>query len=416
MKNNYYYKQFFELGQQYINFNLYEIGLPENDPVYTVKKVMEELNFEKLLSMYEQRGRKAFNPIMMFSLITYANMYGIRSIDRIVERCRRDIGFMWLAQGKKPKRDAFYNFINNKASKPILDDLHYQFMSKLKKEGLIGLETLFIDGTKIEANANRYTFVWRGTVNYHLVKLLKQLHTLFQEYNELIKSNQYDIKYGLLKEDMFIIDGTERVTKVILENKERKRLNRKKLSNNTRLKIDNIGPQTIMRIKQLLLKVSELEGVEFSLGKGCRKSDLQKLYEGFSKCGKKLIKYKENFDIMGDDRNSYSKTDKDATFMRMKDDHMMNGQLKPAYNLQLGVENYIVTDIYLSNDRTDYNTLIPLISKHELMTNVKLKEVTADSGYCSEKNLQFLKDNDIAPYIKLQEHEKKKTRKYHQDI
>lgn len=92
---------------------------------------------------------------------------------------------------------------------------------------------------------------------------------------------------------------------------------------------------------------------------------------------------------MGKDRNSYSKTDIDATFMRMKDDHMMNDQLKPAHNLQLGVENYFITSIYLSNDRTDYDTLIPLILKHELMTEIDLLKVIANSGYCSEKNLRF---------------------------
>jgi hypothetical protein len=80
------------------------------------------------------------------------------------------------------------------------------------------------------------------------------------------------------------------------------------------------------------------------------------------------------------------------------------------------VENYFVVDYSVSQDRTDYNTLIPLVSKHILMTEANLLEVTADSGYCSESNLKFLKENQIAPYIKTQEHEKQKTRKYHNDI
>jgi len=416
MKCNLYYNEFFEKEQQFFKFNLYNIGLPENDPVYTLKEVMEELNYTKLLSTYKQRGRKGFNPIMMFSLIVYANMHGIRSIDRIVERCKRDIGFMWLAQGQQPKRDAFYNFFNNKVSQETLDDLHYQFMNKLKEKGLITLETLFVDGTKIEANANRYTFVWRGTINYHLINLLKSIESLFTKYNQFIQNNQYDVKYGLLREEMFVIEDTDRVEEIIRENKQRKRLNKKKLSNSTVLKINNIGPQTISRIKDTLMSIKDKEDIKFTNSKGHKKQVLQKLYEDFRRFGLKLVEYKDKFEIMGDDRNSYSKTDIDATFMRMKDDHMMNGQLKPAYNLQFGVENYIITDVWLSNDRTDYHTLIPLISKHDLMTKTKLKEVTADSGYCSEKNLKFLKENEIVPYIKLQEHEKKKTRKYHQDI
>ena len=126
--------------------------------------------------------------------------------------------------------------------------------------------------------------------------------------------------------------------------------------------------------------------------------------------------YKECFKIMGKDRNSYSKTDLEATFMRMKEDHMLNGQLKPAYNVQIAVENYFIVHGYVSNDRTDYNTLIPVLEKHKKVFGEVLEEVTADSGYCSEKNLLYLKENKIDSYIKLQDHEKRKTRAYSKDI
>ena len=119
---------------------------------------------------------------------------------------------------------------------------------------------------------------------------------------------------------------------------------------------------------------------------------------------------------MGEDRNSFSKTDTESTFMRMKDDHMMNGQLKPGYNLQFALENYFIVDTYISNDRTDYKTLIPVIEKHNKLTGVKLKEIIADSGYSSEANLNYLKKEKIIPYIKLQEHEIKKTKKYKTNI
>ena len=119
---------------------------------------------------------------------------------------------------------------------------------------------------------------------------------------------------------------------------------------------------------------------------------------------------------MGKDRNSYSKTDLEATFMRMKEDHMLNGQLKPAYNVQIAVENYFIIHGYVSNDRTDYNTLIPVVDKHIKAFGELLKELTADSGYCSEKNLLYLKQNKITSYIKLQDHEKRKTRGYTKDI
>ena len=101
---------------------------------------------------------------------------------------------------------------------------------------------------------------------------------------------------------------------------------------------------------------------------------------------------------------------------RMKEDHMRNGQLKAAYNVQVAVENYFIIHGYVSNDRTDYNTLIPVLEKHRGAFGEVLEEVTADSGYCSEKNLLYLKENNIASYIKLQDHEQRKTRAYKEEI
>ena len=128
---------------------------------------------------------------MKYGVLTYAGMRGIREIDRIVDLCKRDLAFIWLTQGMQPKRDAFYDFINKKLTPEILDDLNYQLLRRLKKEGLITLESLFIDGTKIEANANRYTFVWRGTLNYHLVGLLDGIDALYHKYNVLLEYYGY---------------------------------------------------------------------------------------------------------------------------------------------------------------------------------------------------------------------------------
>ena len=416
MNSNKYYNEFFELGQQKINFNFYELSLPDDDPVFTLKKVMEEMDFTALLAQYSGKGKHGFNPIMKYGVLTYANMRGIREIDRIVELCKRDLAFIWLSQGEQPKRDAFYDFINKKLTPEILDDLNYQLLRRLKKEGLITLEALFIDGTKIEANANRYTFVWRGTLNYHLVGLLDSIDSLYHKYNVLLEDNGYNEKYGLGNAMMFIIEGMDKVRAVIEKNRKRKLTKHKKLPNNTIIEIDNCSPLDILKLQKNLMMIAEGEGIGFVYGKGKKKSEIQQLYEELDVCGSKLMEYKECFEIMGKERNSYSKTDLEATFMRMKDDHMMNGQLKPAYNVQIAVENYFIVHAYVSNDRTDYNTLIPVVQKHIHAFGEVLKEATADSGYCSEKNLLFLKEHTIESYIKLQDHEQRKTHAYKENI
>ena len=127
MLNDKYYNEFFELGQQKINFKFYELSLPDDDPVFTLKKVMEEMDFTALLAQYSVKGKHGFNPIMKYGVLTYANMRGVREIDRIVELCKRDLAFIWLTQGEQPKRDAFYDFMNKKLTPEILDDLNYRY-------------------------------------------------------------------------------------------------------------------------------------------------------------------------------------------------------------------------------------------------------------------------------------------------
>lgn len=416
MQKQDYYNEFFELGQQKINFNFFKLSLPDDDPVYTLKKVMKEMDFSSLMAQYSNKGRNGYNPIMKYAVLTYANMRGVKSVDRIVELCERDLAFIWLTKGEKPGRDAFYDFINDKLTADILDDLNYQFLRKLKKEGLVTLEALYIDGTKIEANANRYTFVWRGTLNYHLVGLLDTIDSLYTRYNTLLKENDYGHKYHLGDARMFIIEGTDKVRDIIEKNRKRKLTKHKKLSNNTVIEIDNCSPLELLKLQMNLVKIAEGEEISFVYEKRHKKSEIQQLYEELEECTKRLMKYKNCFEIMGKDRNSYSKTDLEATFMRMKEDHMLNGQLKPAYNVQIAVENYFIIHGYVSSDRTDYNTLVPVLKKHFAAFGETLKEVTADSGYCSEKNLLFLKEHNIDSYIKLQDHEKRKTQAYKKDI
>ena len=375
MQKQDYYNEFFELGQQKINFSFFELCLPDNDPVYTLKKVMEDLDFSGLLANCSDKGRTGFNPIMMYAVVTYANMRGVRAVDRIVELCERDLAFIWLTKGQKPKRDAFYEFKNKKLTADVLDEL-----------------------------------------NYHLAGLLDTIDSLYQKYNVLIDEHEYGMKYDIPHAHMFVIEGMEKVRDVIEKNRKRKLTKHKKLSNNTIIEIDNCSPLEILKLQKNLTQIAEQEQIGFVYGKGKRKPEIQQLYEELETCGERLMGYKECFEIMGKDRNNYSKTDLEATFMRMKEDHMLNGQLKAAYNVQIAVENYFIVQAYVSNDRTDYNTLIPVLEKHKNAFGEILEEVTADSGYCSEKNLLYLKKNKISSYIKLQDHEKRKTRAYKEDI
>lgn len=238
----------------------------------------------------------------------------------------------------------------------------------------------------------------------------------FTRNTTLLSEHQCGAKYDLGNAQMFVIEGMDRVQKVIEENRERRLTKHKKIPNSTVIEIDNCSPLDILKPRKNLLLVAQEEGIVFADRKGQKKPEIQQLYEELEKCGSRLMEYKECFEIMGKDRNSYSKTDLDATFMRMKEDHMLNGQLKPVYNVQAAVENYFIIHEYVSSGRTDYNTLVPVLGKHREAFGDILEEVTADSGYSSEKNLLYLEENGITSYIKLQDHEQRKTRAYKEDI
>ncbi len=210
------------------------------------------------------------------------------------------------------------------------------------------MKSLFIDGAKIEANANRYTFVWRGAINYHLAGLLDTIDSLYQKYNTLIDENEYGVKYDIPHAHMFVTEGMDKVRDIIEKNRKRKLTKHKKLPNHTIIEINNCSPLEILKLQKNLTQIAEQEQISFVSGKGKRKPEVQKLYEELEACGERLMGYKERFEIMGNGRNSYSKTDSEATFMRMEDDHMKNGQLKAAYNVQIAVENYFIVHTYVS--------------------------------------------------------------------
>ena len=154
-------------------------------------------------------------------------------------------------------------------------------------------------------------------------------------------------------------------------------------------------------------------GIIFVSGTGRRKSPVQKATEVAEEFLKRLLQYEKNLRIMGD-RNSFAKTDHDATFMRMKEDHMKNGQLKPAYNVTIGVDSEYVTCVTTSQDRSDGVTLIPLMKKLE--KHVRCKNVVADAGFESEENYTFLEEHGYPAFIKPSNYEIAKTKKYRTDI
>lgn len=229
--------------------------LPENAPVRLASAQLEELDYRKLYRTYSSRGRKsAVEPRVMFKVIVYGYLCGIYSSRKLEEACRYRVDFMWLLEDQKAPDHATIARFRTVRCKEAIEDLFYQFVHKLEEMGETDHQAVFIDGTKIESRAGRYTFVWRKSVEKHLSKVKTQ--------------------------------------------------------------VEQSAPN-----------------ITFVHGSGRRKSPEQKKWERLSELLERWEGYEAFLSIMGESRNSYSKTDPDATFMRLKEDHMRNGQLKPAYNV-----------------------------------------------------------------------------------
>lgn len=362
------------------NSNIYQLKLPleldglilEDDSVRLLSQILEELDYTKLYQAYSAKGRNpVVDPKSMFKILTYAYSQNIYSSHKIEIACKRDINFMWLLAGQKAPDHSTIARFRQKHVADAMEDLFYQMVNILYELNEIKYENVFIDGTKIEANANRYTFVWKKVVIKNEAKMHEKIRLLIDEINlEYLMSFSFDA---------------------------------------------NTAATDLEAVSVYLKQKCIDDAIIFVHGSGKRPKQLQKHYEAVTEYLKRQNLYNDNKDKFKG-RNSFSKTDPDATFMHMKEDHMRNGQLKPGYNLQIGVEAEYITGVGVFSERNDLGTLIPMLKGMTELSGHKYKNIVADSGYESEEGYMFLEKEKYKPYIKPQTYEKWKKRSFKNDI
>jgi len=349
------------------------ILIPEDDSVRLLSQILEELYYTKLNEAYSSQGRNpVVEPKILFKILVYAYMNDIYSSRKIEKACKRDINFMWLLQGNQGPDHATIARFRSERLVDAVDDLFNQFIEKLKTYGEVEFKNIFIDGTKIEANANKYTFVWKKSTERFKAKLHEKIKKIVEEINF-----ELDTEY-IIPEPKAEVIYLQDILDFLNENKE---------SNN----------------------------VEFVHGKGKRKTKVQRFIESISEAIERLNKY-DNYSKIFDGRNSFSKTDQDATFMHMKEDHMRNSQLKPGYNMQIGVEGEYIVGLDISSERSDQLTLIPFLNKLRGKLSQIFDSVIADAGYESEENYMYLESTGQNIFIKPQTYESMKKRSFKNNI
>lgn len=346
-----------------------ETIIPENDSVRLLSQFVEAMDLTDLYSTYERIN--SLSPRILLKIVLYSYMNGDYSSRSIEPNCKRDINFMYLPGGAPAPDHATFARFRSLHFAPCAKRVLAEMSNILFDLDEISGKTIFIDGTKIEACANKYTFVWKKTVTKNQEKLLAKLADLITECEEV-----YDIK---------IVHG------------------------------DTVKMKHVKKLRKKLYALKQEENIVFVHGIGKRKSPLQKSIETLEEYWDRLKGYNQKLHICGN-RNSFSKTDHDATFMRMKEDAMGNGQLKPGFNLQHGVDAEYITWLTIGPQPTETTTRIPFLKEAGEHLEFKYSKIVADAGYESEENYLFLEKNEQTAFIKPANHEISKKRKYQNDI
>ena len=341
-----------------------EAKIELEESVRTLLEITDKMDYSLLNATYDRQPNESeATPKQMFQLVILGFMENYHTLRKLKKACKNDIRFMYVLRGKPaPSHNRFWHFIKHRLQGEVAEHLFYQLVEYLKEAGELDFANVFIDGTKIEASANRYSFVWKKSTNKYEERLDTRISDMLERlYGEYL---------------MEIPTGT--------------------------------SPEECLEI---LTELAKARDITFVHGRGKRKTAIQRDIEALEAYLSRKDKY-TGYNQTFKGRNSFSKTDPDATFMRMKEDHMMNGQLKPAYNLQLAVEGGYIVGLDISDERSDAQTLMPLLERMEKGTKKRHKNVVTDAGYESEENYQKLEARNQAAYIKPQNYEKSKTRKY----
>lgn len=333
-----------------------------SDPVYTFCEVMENIDLRKYLAVKESRtGRKRYSPEILLKIILFAFMEnGYVSTREIEKLCKTDIRFMYLLdEHPAPSHMTIDNFMNDVLSVSI-SDIFNEINGYIFKEENVDVNHVYIDGTKIAANANKYSWVWKKSSLKNRKKTFDKVTVLLDEINKTLI--YHGVKFGLREE--YAIEYLEEISVKYAE-------------------LCNINPDVIVR------------------GRGHHKTTEQRNYDKLNEYIEKLKKYAEHISICGENRNSYSKTDNGATFFRMKRDYMGNDQLLPGYNIQMGLCDEYIAVFDVKQYASDMDCFQPLMEKFNHTYGIYPEYPVADAGYGSFNNYLYCEEHGMKKYMKF---------------
>ena len=346
------------------------------DPVFTFDRFMEGIELQKYLKKVPKHkvGRLRYNPVNMLKTVLFGFMTsGYCSLRELEDNCKVNLRFMYLMDRETPSYRTFGYFINEILGEPV-EEIFADINRAIFEEEHVDLQHIYIDGSKFEANANKYSWVWKKATEKLRYRLYKKITALIEVINEELAWS-----------------GT-------------------KISTNT-----EYVPDYLDEIAEQYAMLWQLDDKTFVHGKWKHKSVQQRHYEWLRQYADKLREYVEKIAICGPDRNSYSKTDHSATFMRIKTDYMGNDQLLPAYNVQIAVADEYIAMVDVNHYRSDMDCFIPLMERFSKAYGFYPKYPVADAGYGSFNNYLYCEQKGMEKYMKFTMFKKETEDKNYRD-
>jgi transposase len=347
--------------------------IPENHVVRTVHEAIEQIDLSILYRQYEGGGTSSYHPKMMLKVLVYGYVEKLYSSRKIAKALRENVNFMWLSGQSRPDFRTINRF-RGEVMKEIIGEVFASVLELLIEQGHVKLEDYFVDGSKLEANARRHSAVWAKNTKRYKERVGQQIRELLEEIERENEVEQEE--YG----DRDLPEVGEGVD------------------------IDS------QRLKE---KIDQLnERLRKHPDEGDLKKSIRKMEKDYRP---RLEKYEEQARKLGG-RNSYSKTDEDATFMRMKEDQRNpEAWPKPAYNVQLGTESQFIVGFSVHQQANDATCLKPHLEEVEQYLERLPENWVGDGAYGTEENLAYAEEKQCNAYLKYPTFYQESKAKYRND-
>lgn len=335
----------------------FDISEKEKQKLDTFLEILERSNASKIIEKEVTRdinvGRKPYNPYRLFASIIYGFSKHSGSVRSLEESLEFDLRFIYLMEQERPSYVTISKFLNNVVV-PHQKELFSSIVSSIIKYFDICIDDVFLDGTKFEANANKYKFVWKPTTFHE--KLNVNIKNLLVKYFDIPTSKKTFVSKEI----------GEYITLLLGKAKEQG------------IDVDNL-----------------------KTGRGHKKVEIVSDIRTLNNYLNKSLEYEEKEEICGD-RNSFYKTDKDATAMCLKEDYYsgLGSNMHAGYNVQIIVSKGIILDYYVGQERNDFYEFIPSIDSFYKNYRFYPTRLCADSGYGSLLNYRYLKEHNIGNFVK----------------